>query len=76
MDGFGLYVEYDEDGNLLTNDDLDECHGRTSTVPWNGELVEIYHYSLTYEYPYTAGCFMGTPATMGGQPGGGPVAGG
>lgn len=80
MDGFGLYVEYDEDGNLLTNDDLDACHGRTSTVPWNGEMVEIYHYSLTYEYPYTVGCFMGTPVTMGGQagpaPGGGPVAGG
>lgn len=80
MDGFGLYVEYDEDGNLLTNDDLDACHGRTSTVPWNGELVEIYHYSLTYEYPYTVGCFMGTPASMGNEPGpdqgGGPVAGG
>jgi hypothetical protein len=76
MDGFGLYVEYDEDGNLLTNDDLDECHGRTSTVPWQGEMVEIYHYSLTYEYPYTAGCFMGTPATTGGPPDGGPVAGG
>lgn len=80
MDGFGLYVEYDADGNLLTNDDLDECHGRTSTVPWNGEMVEIYHYSLTYEYPYTVGCFRGTPATMGDEPrggaGGGPVAGG
>ncbi|MGN6696501.1 MAG: YHYH protein [Aquihabitans sp.] len=72
MDGFGLYVEYDDDGNLLTNDDLDACHGRTSTVPWNGEMVEIYHYSLTYEYPYTVGCFMGTPATMPGAPGAGP----
>ena len=79
MDGFGIYVEYDDDGNLLTNDDLDACHGRTSTVPWQGELVEIYHYAMTYEYPYTVGCFMGTPVTAG-QPGpdqgGGPVAGG
>jgi hypothetical protein len=61
LDGFGIYSMYDADGRELTNADLDACHGRTSTVLWNGRLVSIYHYVLTREYPYTVGCFRGTP---------------
>ncbi len=61
LDGFGIYVERDSDGNLPTNADLDECHGRTSEVMWDGELKTMYHYSATHEYPYTVGCFMGSP---------------
>jgi hypothetical protein len=62
LDGFGIYSIYDADGVELTNADLDECHGRTSEVIWNGEMVSIYHYVLTREYPYFVGCFRGTPA--------------
>lgn len=61
FDGYGIYVERDSKGNLPTNADLDECHGRTSTVLWNGAQTSIYHYDVTLEYPYTLGCFKGTP---------------
>jgi hypothetical protein len=59
-DGYGIYVERDVDGNLLTNANLDVCHGRTSEVMWNGKLTDIYHYDATIEYPYTVSCFHGT----------------
>jgi hypothetical protein len=62
LDGFGIYVERDAKGNMLTNASLDACHGRTSAVPWDGQTVTLYHYVATREYPYTLGCFMGTPA--------------
>lgn len=61
LDGYGIYVERDAQGNLPTNADLDECHGRTSTVPVGGEDQDVYHYSATMEFPYTVGCFRGTP---------------
>ena len=60
-DGYGIYVERDAGGNLLTNEDLDVCHGRTSTVLWNGSEQDVYHYDATLEYPYTVGCYHGTP---------------
>lgn len=62
LDGFAIYVERDDSGNLPTNADLDACHGRVSTVLFNGEPTTIYHYSATLEFPYTVGCFRGTPA--------------
>ena len=60
-DGFPLVVERDTKGNLPTNADLDECHGRTSRIELDGKVVESYHYSATYEFPYFMGCFHGTP---------------
>jgi len=67
LDGFGIYGPYDENGTLVTNDDLDACHGRTSEVMWNGKLTNIYHYQFTMEYPYTIGCFAGTPQQVQGH---------
>lgn len=61
LDGFGIFVERDASGNLLTNADLDACHGRVSPVLWDGKVVMMYHYDATAEYPYTLGCYMGTP---------------
>ncbi len=61
LDGFGIYSMYDAEGNELTDTNLDACHGRVSTVEWNGKQVAIYHYVLTREYPYTMGCFKGMP---------------
>lgn len=61
LDGFGIYSRFDAKGHEYTNTDLDECHGTTTPVMWNGELTEIYHYVVTQEYPYTVGCFRGTP---------------
>jgi hypothetical protein len=65
LDGYGIYVERDASGALLTNTDLDACHGRTSKVLWNGVEQVIYHYDATLEYPYTVGCFHGTPISVG-----------
>jgi hypothetical protein len=63
LDGFGIYVEYNSKGQLLTDADLDACHGRTSVVPWHGKMVRIYHYDMTIDFPYTVGCFRGTVAS-------------
>ncbi|MFJ8959800.1 YHYH protein [Lentzea sp. NPDC102401] len=61
LDGYGIYIERDVNGHLPGNADLDECHGRTSTVTWNGKEQSIYHYSATLEYPFVVGCYRGTP---------------
>lgn len=73
LDGFGIYVERDADGNLPKDRDLDACHGRTSTVEWDGREVSMYHYDATAEYPYTIGCFKGAPITTGNASGPGGV---
>lgn len=65
LDGYGIYLERDAAGNLPTDADLDACHGRTSTVMWDGKQVRMYHYDVTLEYPYFVGCFHGTPVTSG-----------
>lgn len=59
-DGFPIVVERDADGELPTNADLDECHGRTSPIVLDGEVTTMYHYSATYEFPYSLGCFRAT----------------
>lgn len=61
LDGYGIYVERTATGALLTNSDLDACHGRVSTVEWDGKHVSMYHYDATAAYPYTIGCFKGAP---------------
>ena len=65
LDGFPIYNGRDEDGKRLENSDLDVCHGRTSRVNLDGEKVRIYHYEATREFPYTVGCFRGTPVNTG-----------
>ena len=74
---------YDAEGKELTDADLDACHGRVSTVMWDGKAQAMYHYVVTREYPYTVGCFVGTPQRVaqggrpgGRRPGGGPPGGG
>lgn len=62
FDGFGIYGYYGEDGQEVTNADLDECHGHTHVIEWNGRQVEMYHYHATHEFPYVVGCFKGTPS--------------
>lgn len=56
-DGYPIVVERDASGNLPTNADLDQCHGRTSKINLDGKVVEMYHYSATSEFPYFIGCF-------------------
>ena len=61
MDGFGIYGPRGANGKLVTNAQLDECHGMVSSVMFNGRMQRIYHYVLNNEYPYSIGCFRGTP---------------
>ncbi len=62
FDGYGIYGYYSEDGAEVTNADLDQCHGHTHMVEWDGQMVEMYHYHATHEFPYVVGCFHGEPA--------------
>ena len=61
QDGFPIVVERNAKGELPTNVDLDKCHGRTSKIELDGKVIEMYHYSTTYEFPYFIGCYTGTP---------------
>jgi YHYH protein len=57
LDGFPILGPIDEQGKVVTNADLDECHGRTGLVLIDGQIKQTYHYRFTREYPYTIGCF-------------------
>lgn len=61
IDGFGIFGMFGENGKELTNADLDECHGHTHEILWDGKRVVMYHYHATKEYPYTIGCLRGVP---------------
>lgn len=65
LDGYGIYVAKDANGNLPSDASLDACHGTTSKVLWNGRLTSIYHYVATLEFPYTVGCYHGTAISAG-----------
>ncbi len=64
LDGFGIYGILGENGQEMKNADLDECHGHTHSIEWEGQTVEMYHYHLNAEYPYSIGCFRGTPVEL------------
>ncbi len=64
IDGFGVYGPRGENGVPVTNADLDECHGHTHQIEWDGNMVTMYHYHLNTEYPYSIGCYRGTPITL------------
>lgn len=64
LDGFGIFSPYDASGKELTTNDLDECHGTTSSIMWEGKEVTMYHYVLTRDFPYTISCFRGTPTRV------------
>jgi len=62
IDGFGLYGPYDGTGEAqITNAALDDCHGHVGPVLWDGARVEMYHYHLNAEFPFSVGCLRGTP---------------
>jgi hypothetical protein len=60
LDGFPITGPRAADGHMMTNAELDQCHGTTSeiTMP-DGTLKTTYHYVLNREYPYSVGCFRG-----------------
>lgn len=58
LDGYPILGMHDAAGNLLTNADLDACHGRNETIKIDGRSYD-YGYRLTREYPYVISCFSG-----------------
>ena len=64
LDGFGVYGPLGANGKPIKNSQLDECHGMTSKVMWDGKMKNMYHYVTNNEYPYAIGCFRGTPAKL------------
>ena len=59
LDGYGIYGMHGENGVLLSDADLDACHGHTHAIEWDGQTAVMYHYHMTREYPYSIGCFHG-----------------
>jgi len=59
LDGFGIFGQYGEGGRRLGSLDLDECHGHTHPILWDGRLVTMFHYHATLDFPYTVGCMRG-----------------
>jgi hypothetical protein len=57
FDGFPITGPQVASGKYLSTDDLDECHGLTSTITIDGKEVTTYHYVMTYDFPYSVGCF-------------------
>jgi YHYH protein len=70
LDGFPITGINDANGHEPTDAELDACHGRVGRIRRNGRWIRIYHYVLTRDYPYTIGCFRGTPIRMPRGPGG------
>lgn len=64
LDGYGIFSSKDAKGNEYTNADLDQCHGLTSQITWDGKTATMYHYVMTREYPYSLGCYHGTPVSV------------
>lgn len=61
LDGFGLFGRRGEGGKELSTAELDDCHGHSHDISWDGKTVKLYHYHLTRDFPYSAGCFRGQP---------------
>lgn len=68
LDGFGIYGHRGQHGKVLTNAALDQCHGHTHPLNWDGKTISLYHYHASWEYPYTVGCYRGTPTRVAKNP--------
>jgi len=67
LDGFPITGPKVGEGNYLTTDDLDECHGIVSLIILDGKEVTTYHYVMTQDFPYSASCFRATAIQPPGQ---------
>jgi len=56
LDGYPIYGPYKANGKPWTDAELDACHGHV--------VKGSYRYQATLEYPYTLGCFHGTPLRL------------
>lgn len=68
LDGYPITGPKVGDNNLLTTEDLDECHGIVSDVQLDGITVNTYHYVMTQDFPYSVSCFRSTAIQAPGLP--------
>jgi hypothetical protein len=68
LDGFPITGPKLGPTNILTTDDLDQCHGLFGDVTIDGKKVHTYHYVMTQDFPYSAGCFWSAPIKAPGEP--------
>ncbi len=59
FDGYPITGPLLPSGKYLTTNDLDVCHGMTSTITLDGKSQQSYHYVLTQDFPYSVSCFHG-----------------
>ncbi len=64
LDGFPITGPMVAKDKYLTTEDLDECHGIVSEVVIDGKKKNTYHYVMTRDFPYSAGCFRGKPVSL------------
>jgi hypothetical protein len=64
LDGFPITGPKLSSGKFLTTNDLDDCHGTTSQIFLDGKSVNMYHYVMTQDFPYSVSCFRGKPVSM------------
>ncbi len=64
LDGFPITGAMVAKDKYLTTEDLDECHGIVSEVVVDGKKKNTYHYVMTRDFPYSAGCFRGKPVSL------------
>lgn len=57
LDGFPITGPQLSPTNVLTTNDLDECHGITSQITLEGKPVTMYHYVMTQDFPYSVSCY-------------------
>jgi hypothetical protein len=67
LDGFPITGPTVSENNILTTDDLDECHGLVSQYTLDGKKVTGYHYVMTQDFPYSVSCFRATATQPPGQ---------
>jgi hypothetical protein len=65
FDGFPIYGPIGNKGSYMRLSDLDECHGHTHKIKYQGETQKLFHYHATHEFPYTVGCYRGQPIAAG-----------
>lgn len=68
LDGFPITGPQVGKDNILTTNDLDECHGIVSEVILDGKKVTTYHYVMTQDFPYSVGCFRSHASAAPGLP--------
>ncbi|MBC7512325.1 YHYH protein [Candidatus Saccharibacteria bacterium] len=67
LDGFAITGPKVTENNIMTSDDLDECHGMTGPILLDGMTVTKYHYVMTQDFPYSVSCFKGKAIQPPGQ---------